>query len=458
MPDNLQGVLEARGCKEIEPMSLYADMFRLGEGFIQKRDEPKGAFKTNPIIVGKNDIHITKRIMFEDEFESLLTEFQEYEWAILNGVTYWGKDNLAANQSKACAMIFDLDGVTKDTLNNFFGGAYAGFYPLPNNIVLSGHGVHLYYLFEQPVSLYPNIKTQLQQLKYALTRVIWNQKTSTDQVIQCHGMNQGYRIAGGKTKIDGVRTCAFEVSSHPVTLDYLNEFVDEEDRVDTSKMYKESKMTLAEAEKLFPEWYEKRIVQKRAPETWIANRALYEWWKSKLFNGAEYGHRYYCVMALAIYAAKCNISEEELENDAFRFMRMLNDLNPKEPFLQADVKAALNCFDERYITFPRSSIEYLTGITIPKRKRNHQDRQTHLQADYWEIDGETVENECKKNREAALQKAREEGRITGRPKGSGTKKDLVRGYYAEHPESSLRKAAADLGISKNTVKKWKRKG
>lgn len=54
-----------------------------------------------------------------------------------------------------------------------------------------------------------------------------------------------------------------------------------------------------------------------------------------------------------------------------------------------------------------------------------------------------------------MKKAREEGRITGRPEGSGTKKDLVRDYYAEHPDSSLRKAAADLGISKSAVRKWK---
>lgn len=453
---NLQKVLEVWGCSEVAPMDLYTNIFRLGDGLIQKRGEPSGLYKTNPIIVGHNGSFPVKRIMFEDEFESLLTEFQGYEWAILNGVTYWGRNNLAANQSKMYAMIFDLDGVTEKTLGSFMDGVSADYYPQPNYITLSGHGVHLYYVFEQPISLYPNIKTQLKQLKYALTRVIWNERTSTDRNVQCQGINQGYRIVGGKTKVKNVAVRAFEVDSHPVTLDYLNEFVDDKNKIDVSRLYRESRMSLPEAQEKYPEWYERCIVNKEPPGTWKTSRKVYEWWKTKIFDSAVYGHRYYCLMALAIFAIKCDVREEELRKDALSFVKMLNALHPEDPFLESDAESALDCFDERYITFPRSSLEALTGIPMPENKRNHQDRMTHLHADYWEIDGETVENECRKNREAALEKAREEGRITGRPEGSGTKKDLVRDYYAEHPESSLRKAATDLGISKNTVRKWKR--
>lgn len=86
--ENLQGALETWGCNEATPMSLYANIFRLGDGLIQKKGEPSGLYKTNPIIVGNNGSFPIKRVMFEDEFESLLSQFQEYEWAILNGVTY----------------------------------------------------------------------------------------------------------------------------------------------------------------------------------------------------------------------------------------------------------------------------------------------------------------------------------------------------------------------------------
>lgn len=176
-----------------------------------------------------------------------------------------------------------------------------------------------------------------------------------------------------------------------------------------------------------------------------------------MFESASYGHRYYCVMALAIYGMKCSIPEERVREDASSFAQLLNRLNPSEPFLESDIESAMDCYDERYITFPRASIEKLTGISIPPRKRNGQDRATHLQADYWEIDGEPMPNPYKENREKALQKAREEGRITGRPKNSGSKRELVEKYFRKNPPSSIRAAAKELKISRTTVQKWKPK-
>ncbi|WP_276683141.1 helix-turn-helix domain-containing protein [Slackia piriformis] len=450
-------VIESYGASEATPMEMYTDVFRLGENLIQRSGEPSGFFKTNPILVRHNGQYAQKRVMFEDKFEDILAESQEYEWAIISGVTYWGKNNLAANQSKMYALIFDLDGVTEKTLDNFFRGATTDFYPMPNYIVTSGHGVHLYYIMEEPISLYPNIKTQLKQFKYALTDVIWNKLTSTDRKIQHQPINQGYRIPGGKTKVNGIRARAFLVNAHPTNLDELNEFVDEKHQVDVTKLYKESRISREEARELYPDWYERVVVNGEPPRTWTNNRGLYDWWKSEIFDNATFGHRYYCVMALAIYAIKCGISEEEVRNDALSFMVLLNTLNPQEPFTESDVESALECYDERYKTFPRSSIEYLTGIPIPTNKRNGQDRHTHLQADYWEIDGEVIENPCKKNREAGWAKALEEGLITGRPKGSGTKKASVERYYRDHPETTVREAAENLGISSSTVQRWKPK-
>lgn len=454
---SLASVLQSWSFEEVPPISMYSDIFRLGEGRIQKRNEPSGQYKTNPIIFGTDNGIPRKRIMFEDQFEELLAEFQTYEFAILNGITYWGRDNISANQSKMYAMAFDLDGVTEITLNTFLSMALdTQSIPAPNYLVLSGHGVHPYYVFEEPISLYPNIKTQLKELKYELTDVIWNERTSTEKR-QYQSINQGYRIAGGKTKLPGVITHAYLINSHPITLDELNEYVPESKRIDTSRIYKESSMSLEEARKRFPEWYERRIIQNLPPMGWKCDEKLYAWWKKKMFESASYGHRYYCVMALAIFGVKCRIPEERVREDASSFAQLLNRLNPSEPFLESDIESAMDCYDERYITFPRASIEKLTGISIPPRKRNGQDRATHLQADYWEIDGEPMPNPCKENREKALQKAREEGRITGRPKNSGSKRELVEKYFRKNPSSSIRAAAKELNISRTTVQKWKPK-
>lgn len=64
--------------------------------------------------------------------------------------------------------------MTELRLYDFFSGAIrADVYPVPNYIILSGHGVHLYYIFERPVPLYPYLKFQLKQLKYGLAVKMW---------------------------------------------------------------------------------------------------------------------------------------------------------------------------------------------------------------------------------------------------------------------------------------------
>ena len=59
------------------------------------------------------------------------------------------------------ALIFDLDGVGIGELRNLFlrfGGdpARVRRLPMPTFLVLSGTGLHIYYVFQQPIDLYPN--------------------------------------------------------------------------------------------------------------------------------------------------------------------------------------------------------------------------------------------------------------------------------------------------------------
>lgn len=97
-------------------MDVYSDIFQLGYGFIQTEGEPSGEHKANPIIVGSFGGHydedgklegdrVRRRILFEDTFEDTLAEFSDANWAITNGLTYWGRANTADAQSKMCALI-----------------------------------------------------------------------------------------------------------------------------------------------------------------------------------------------------------------------------------------------------------------------------------------------------------------------------------------------------------------
>ena len=179
---SLESVLLEFGAYEVSAMDVYSDIFQLGTGFIQRDGEPGGRYKANPIILGSFGGKRRRRILFEDTVEETLAEFQKADWAIANGLTYWGRANTAEAQSKMCAMVFDLDGQDDGTLTAFLSNCRSDYplYPEPNYIILSGHNVHLYYVLEEPAALYPNTKRLLKDLKYHLTDRMWNKYTSRE--------------------------------------------------------------------------------------------------------------------------------------------------------------------------------------------------------------------------------------------------------------------------------------
>lgn len=450
----LETILESWQGREVTAFDVYADIFHLGEGYIQRRGEFNGSYKANPLAYYKNEVeeHGHYRILFEDTFEEDLKECQPADFCILNGITYFGRKNVLLHASKMFAMIFDLDGVTDKKLNSFLSGAFHDAYPTPNYIILSGHGVHLYYLFEEPIPLFPNLKIQLKSLKYALIDKIWNGYTSTIQKPQKQGINQGFRIIGGKTKKGATESevRAFQINSHPFNLRQLCEYVPEEFRVDEKKLFRESKMTLEEAKKKYPDWYEQVVLKKEYRRSrWQIEKkvhgddpyALYHWWLKQIKGGATYGHRYFCIMCLAIYAIKCNLPFEQLSKDAYGLVPFLNSLNPDEPFTDSDVESALECYDLKYCTFPTKDIESISGIQIKRNKRNEQKQADHLE-------------EIRLIRDLRMKR---QGRKWTDGNGRPSKEKIVRKFLEEHPDYSIAGAARALEVDWNTVNKYKKK-
>lgn len=440
----LEDILKKYGGVEVSAMDVYSDIFHLGENEIQKRNEEKGTYKSNPLGYWKNDKDSKGhyRILFDDTFEETLKELQEADFCIMNGISYFGRKNVQEHASKMYAMIFDLDGVTDETLGNFLHSCFSDFtiYPLPNYIILSGHGVHLYYVFEYPIPLYPNIKIQLKDLKYSLTTKMWNRYTTKHwEKVQYQGINQGFRVIGGKTKIEGVRVRAFSLNSHPYCLEQLNQYVPEDKRIDETKLWKESKLTLTQAKKKYPEWYQKRVVRGEKQGTWTCKEDLYHWWIRKIQEGASVGHRYFCVMCLAIYGVKSGISKKQVEKDAIELIPFLNGMSDTEPFTESDVKSALECFDERYMTFPIEDISKISGISIEKNKRNGRKQGLHLKM-------------ARSN--LAIMNEDIGSSLQGRPEGTGTKKEIIAEWQKCHPEGKKINCHKDTGLSRMTIDKW----
>lgn len=439
----LEDVLKEYGGQEVSAMEVYTDIFRLGEGVIQSSGSSRD-HRPNPIGYWKNGNQRTGhfRVMLEDTFEESLKEMQDADFSLMNGITYYGRRRDQARSSKMYAMIFDLDGVTDVTLNRFVHGAKSEFeiYPLPNYIILSGTGVHLYYVFEEPISLYPYMKTQLKELKYALTDKMWNGYTSIEKSKQFQGIYQAFRVIGGATKIKGVRVRAFRMNSHPYTLEQLGRYIPEEHRVDEKKLYKESRMSLADAKEKYPEWYQQTVLggQKKDGH-WVCKRDLYEWWIRKIREDASYGHRYYDIMCLVIYAVKSGVPLAEVKKDAYDLVPFLNGINPDQPFTRSDVKSALECYDEGYYRYPIDDIIRKSGIQIKKNKRNYQKQKWHLE-------------DCRSKKANMIRR----GQKFKNPEGRPSAETLVIEWQLDHPDGRKADCIRDTGLSKPTVyKHWK---
>lgn len=442
-------VLAEYGCYEVAPVDFYRDIFP--DGSIERR----GEFRTGEFIGNPIGVFQTERKGEEFKFHQIilndlegLKELQQSSFSILSGLTYFGRRNVLEHASKMYAMIFDIDGVTDKGLARFIYGTRCDFniYPAPQYIVLSGSGIHLYYLFEEPIPLYPNIKLQLKELKYALTRKIWNMYVSDIKEPQYQGINQGFRVVGGKTK-KGDIVRAFRCSEKKITLSYLNEFVQEQYRIDETKLFPDTTMSLIEAAAAYPEWYQKRVIDGEPKGRWHVSRRLYEWWKRQILSGATYHHRYYCIMLLAIIARKCSyydkkhnpnpVTYEELEKDAYELQEYLNGIKPDEPFTKSDVKAALECFDSNFIDMTRKECERVTAITIPAQKRNYQKQEWHLE------DMRTKKVNMKRR-----------GQAFKKPEGRPSKGLSVYEWRQQHPEGRKADCNKDTGLDPKTIRKW----
>lgn len=420
--------------EEIQPLEFYRNIFPEGE--LQKKGAA-GDGKYNGIAVELGDK--IKRYTVSDDLQTITDLLPSDNFIIISPISYAGKARTSENARYMYALAVDLDGINQEMniIDLFHQINKVEYLPRPTYAVVSGAGLHLYYVFEKPIPLYQNVVEQLTRLKHSITRRIWNgYVTDLNEKVQYQSIFQGFRLVGGVTK-SGSRTIAFE-TGNKITVEYLNSFVwDEKDKV-TEFAYK-SKLSLAEAKKKYPEWYEKRIEQGQGKGTWTCKRDLYDWWKRRLGEIQE-GHRFYGVMCLAIYAKKSGISREELEADAFGLVDWLDTLTSNEDnhFTKEDVLCALELFNDSYITFPIDTISTLTDLRIEKNKRNYRKQEVHLM-------GARAIQEINDKVNGTNWRER-----NGRP----TAEQAVKEWQQAHPEGKKADCIKDTGLSKKTVYKW----
>lgn len=426
---------------EIHYMDFYRDLFPEGE-FEKKGIYEDGKYNGIAVSIAKDNNH-TKRYTITDDLNAITEMVSTDDFCLMSPISYVGKSRKSANARFMYALAIDLDGI--DTLKQweFFmtqiekGHEMLSFVwglPKPTYLVASGTGVHIYYVFDKPVPMFKNIVEQLEVLKRRLTWQAWTQGASSlHDKVQYESLFQGFRVVGTITKTGG-RCRAFK-TGEKVTVEYLNGFVPEDYRV-KSFAYK-SDLSLAEAKKKYPEWYQRRVTEGRPKKTWTCKKDLYDWWIRKLSDGAEQGHRYWCIMTLATYAKKCGVSREELEKDAYGLIPLMNTKG--DEFTEDDVLHALEAYTDSYITYPIDTIVNRTGIPIEKNKRNGRKQKLHLKL-------------ARANRDILCE---ERGKADWREgNGRPDKKLVVCEWRYKHPNGKKADCIRDTGLSKPTVYKW----
>lgn len=431
---------------ELTPKEFYRAIFPAGELAAHNEKNVKG--KYNAIAVEllpkqENGSNV-KRYILTDELDYLNELEQKDNFIIISPISYAGRSRKATNARYIYAMAIDLDGMEREqNIIDLFHQMKHDHLPTPTYTVASGTGLHLYYVFNKPIPAFKNIVKQLQALKQDLTRKIWNKYiTELYNKPQLQSLFQGFRAVGTITKT-GTRVRAFE-TGNKIDIEYLNSFCVHDKNKVVEYVYK-SNMTLKEAAEKYPEWYQKIVVEGQKRGTWTCKKDLYNWWLRRIKEEATTGHRYYCLMCLAIYAKKSGVTRKELENDAFNLLDVMEELTTEDTnhFTRSDILAALELYNDDYITFPIDSITELTALPIEKNKRNGRKQQIHL-----DIARSTL---------ATLNKYNDKN-LQGRPKGSKNKKNKKEAIVIEwrrlNPNGTKAQCINETGISKKTVYKY----
>ena len=372
-------------------------------------------------------------------------------FGLIPPISFYGKTHTKENAHELFAMVIDVDYVGKQQLKNLLKQFGNGVQLRPTYLVSSGKGVHLYYFLQEPVQLYRNREKVLAELKEAFIRRLWNDTSSIrPDSPDITGIYQGFRCVGSQSKLGAdFPVKAYKLSENRYTLEDIKASIPS-CKVDLAPLYekprRKSTVTLEEAKELYPEWYEKRIVQgepkqksKKQGGTWVCNEALYEWWKRKITEEVKAGGRYFSIMALCSYGLKCGISEQKIRRDAYAFLEHLESLTEDEDnhFSRADVKDALRALKgdrKRLSTIAsREWIEDNTKVTIPANKRNYRKQEVHLAR------ARAVQDIDYPNHEWA-----------GRPNAEQT----VREWQESHPAGKKADCIRETGLSKPTVYKW----
>ena len=454
--------------EELPPTEFYRFLFPDGElETRQERDERvKGRYAAIGVIPpltdesGEKIIKAARGFKLTDELDNLDHIFQLAgdRPAIMAPISYAGATAKATNARKLYAICLDVDDIMARSRTDLYPQGLEQLeyqtskqmpepqrLPRPTVAVSSGSGIHLYWILEHPMRMFPHIIEQYRKLRRRLVKLCWGYGISArPDDIEYEGPFQQFRLIGGATKY-GTKVRAWKIGEK-TTLEAINKFMPEDCRVVDEEYH--SKYALKAMDEtppeLRPEWWDdwkKRRIDNHEPrKTWDVKRAVYDWWKGKALDEVQTGHRYFAMMITAIYAVKCNIPLDELEKDIREMARYLDLHSPADGsnnITELDIRDALKAYDPVYNTYPINSIAFLADVEIEKNRRNGQKQKYHL--------------EDIRDKKAKMKRR---GQAFKNPEGRPKKAQIVAEWRAAHPAGRKIDCERELKISRPTILKW----
>lgn len=462
--------------QEVTPLEFYKDMF---DGYIQSKGE-EGTNKGNALVDivayyenrtdngEKNERVYSRKYIMTDDYEVLKymkpikQTREESRLCLCSPCTYFGKHKSNNMAHELVGVALDLDYVGVQQLRNVMKQIGNGSRIMPPNyIVNSGRGLHLYYLFENPIPCYRYMIEDLTRFKSVLQDFIWNETSSLTPDKPDHGsITQAFRMVGSESKLGKeyivrgykVREKRWTIEELYIWVNgkapsFLKECPMPELKEPIEVYRKRHPLTLAEAQKKYPDWKPDNPNKKWNIKGQKGHKGdeLYQWWIRQIKEKAIVGGRYYCILALAAYGSKCDIPLAQVERDAMELFPYLEELTNDETnhFKKRDIKDALRFYRENRaeITYrlTRNRISELSKIDIPENKRNGRKLKTTHQQYRRGIKALKIQLGEADNWDKG-----------GRP----TVEQVVKEWRANNPDGKKIDCHRDTGLSRVTIDKW----
>lgn len=361
---------------------------------------------------------------------------------LLGGSTYFKNFVSKATAKDVHALIIDMDnvwaGVLQSALQNDWNEDDKEL-PKPTYIVNSGTGLHLYFLFDEPIPHYVCNSEKIDQLYRRLAVQQTTSRIYLQKQVQWFG--QDFRMAGSLNKYNW-RNEVFRVGEK-WDIDRLAQAVGMEDT--HFVRYGEPRTRqLVKRE---------RTKNRTKRKGWRCNQGFYDYTLERCRNETKEGNRYMSFCALTVIAWKCNVPISKVEQDLKGLIPKYNK-GAKRQITEKEIEHALRMYNEKAMLTQRERLQDWIGWEYNPQTNRHYGKQVFKRKKSQEARDKGLKNTNLEVRGWAVRDAMYPDGEWRNKDGAPSKQEEVRAWRQLHPDGKPKDCMADTGISKNTVYRW----